>query len=467
MPEAIRKLYGFIKRRVIVWGKRSIIFFVRGGFLLHCPGKPFMLPPLPCADTPAPGKPLRLCYVIGTLGPGGAERQVTALACAMARRGHDVHVLVTSCGGDDGHYLPLLEQAGINVLPLSRADAIAGLAQCRKRLLRREAARFCLPWPACQKQVFAAAHLLHGLRPHIVHTYLDYANILFPLSALMADVPRVRLSLRSLAPHSFPEYRLMVTLPIMHAQYRGLLTSGRISIEANSRAGVRDYAQWLGIPEERIAYAPNGIARAFFPPVGDGATRTLRQELSLAENAPCIACVLRMTEEKCPLAVVEVARRVCSRHADVRFLYAGSGPMLPEVRERIARYGLQDHILLLGNRADIPVIFQASCALLLTSRIEGLPNIVMEALFSGLPVVSTNVGGIPDLVTSGQHGYLCGIDDIDALADGLCRLLDDPALARRMGVAGAEKMRIEFALDRVVDNMERVYRTLLAQPTNA
>lgn len=464
MLETIRACYHFIKRRIIVWGKRCILFFLRGGFLLHHPGKPFTLSPLPCADLPSPDQPLRLCYVIGTLGPGGAERQLAGLAGAMARRGHNVHVLVMSRAGEDGHYLSLLEQAKVKVLTISRSDALAGLRECRKKHLRREAARFCLPWPACQKQVFAAAHCLRGLRPHVVHTYLDYANILFPLAALMADVPRVRLSLRSLSPRMYTKDRLMAPLEVMRTLYRGLLSSDRVSVEANSTAGARDYAQWLGIDVDRIAYAPNGITESCFSPAGIDAARALRQELSLPEDAPLIACVLRMTEEKRPLSVVEVARRVCARHEDARFLFVGTGPMHQDVERLIARHGLEKQVLMLGRRSDIPAILRASRALLLTSRIEGLPNTVMEAMFFGLPVVATDVGGVPDLVTHGQNGYIYDKDDMDGLAEGVCRVLDDPELGRRLGSAGTEKMRTEFALERIVENMESVYRALLAQP---
>lgn len=467
MLEFINKYCDYVKRLIVVWGKRSLIFFARGSFRLHQPGKPYTLtlPPRPAA--PPPDEPLRICYIIGTLGPGGAERQVTALASSMARRGHGVYVLVTSCEGVDGHYLPLLEQAGVKILTISRDEALAGLKLCRKNLLHHEAARHCLPWPTCQKQVFSAAHRLYALRPHVVHTYLDYANLLFPVSALMADVPCVRLSLRSLPPTAYPEYRRMASLSIMRAQYRGLLSCDRVSIEANSTAGARDYAQWLGIDASRIALAPNGIAEDFFPQADERAARALRQELSLADDTPLVACILRMTEEKCPLSVMEVAKRVCARHADARFLFIGGGDMYEDVLRCIARLGLEKQVLLLGRRSDIPAILRASRALLLTSRIEGLPNTVMEAMFSGLPVVATNVGGVPDLVTHGEHGYLYAPNDMAGLAEGLCRLLDDPALAQRMGAAGAKKMRTEFALDRVADNMERVYRTLLAQPANA
>lgn len=400
----------------------------------------------------------KICFYIGSLGSGGAERQLTALACELARRGHKVRVLVDDCSGKNGHYLSMLQQANIPVDSRSRKDVIRGVWEAVTKKIHKQPAQY-LP-NELRPVAFAIAHLLKKDPPDILHCYLDFPNICGALAGFMTEVPAIRLSTRSVAPYNYPNV-FGTLLPFMQKTYKGLLETDRTSIEANSINGCKDHATWLDISPSQILHIPNGITKDFCRSVSKEETCNLLNTLCIPKSAHTVACVLRMTEEKRPLSVIEVARIIVKKYPEVRFLFAGSGTMQEEVKQLITKYGLEKNVLLLGTRSDVPVIIKAANALLLTSRIEGMPNVIIEAMFSGKPVVASNVGGVPDLITHGTHGYLYDKDDMAGMAQGLEAIFADPEKGYRMGAAGAQKVQTELTLSSLVNTMETQYQMLL------
>jgi glycosyltransferase involved in cell wall biosynthesis len=114
-------------------------------------------------------------------------------------------------------------------------------------------------------------------------------------------------------------------------------------------------------------------------------------------------------------------------------------------------------MFLLDRREDVFEILHASDVFLLTSAYEGMPNVIMEAMFAGVPVVATRVGGVPDLIQDGVHGFLHDVGDITGMARSLTRVLTDPALRRRMGNAGRERILSEFTVEHLADRVTQVY----------
>jgi glycosyltransferase involved in cell wall biosynthesis len=142
-----------------------------------------------------------------------------------------------------------------------------------------------------------------------------------------------------------------------------------------------------------------------------------------------------------------------------RFLVAGDGPLRPWVESRLREPALSGRVTLAGYlpRADF---FRSVGALVMTSRIENLPYTILEAMACRLPVISTRVGGIPDLVEDGVTGLLTPPSDARALADALARVLPDPVLARRLGESGRDRLEREFSPARAIADHERLYAEL-------
>ncbi|MCE5421174.1 MAG: glycosyltransferase, partial [Acidithiobacillus sp.] len=168
-------------------------------------------------------------------------------------------------------------------------------------------------------------------------------------------------------------------------------------------------------------------------------------------------CVARLSPEKNQVGLVRAFRSVADRMPDARLALAGDGPARAEVEAAIDAVRLQDRVLVLGNRSDVPVLLAAGDALVLASEREGLPLVVMEAMAAGRPVVATAVGDVPLAVRNGETGFVAPPGDEAALADALSAVLADPQCASELGRRGREIAEAEFDIRRMVAEHEGAY----------
>jgi glycosyltransferase involved in cell wall biosynthesis len=152
-------------------------------------------------------------------------------------------------------------------------------------------------------------------------------------------------------------------------------------------------------------------------------------------------------------AAVEIVRRV----PDVRFTIVGDGPHRDTVLRQARDLGVADHFEFLGQRDDIPALLSAADLFVLPSRSEGLPNAVLEAMGSGLPIVATRVGGIVELIDDGRTGRLVPPDDAAALSSALLELIAHPERAAAFGKAGRIEAEARYSLQAMVSGFEQLY----------
>jgi glycosyltransferase involved in cell wall biosynthesis len=141
----------------------------------------------------------------------------------------------------------------------------------------------------------------------------------------------------------------------------------------------------------------------------------------------------------------------------------GDGPDHDLVEQRAGELGIVRDCLFPGYQEEVGPFFSAFDVFVLPSANEGTPVTAIEALASGCPVVATRVGGIPDVVRDGEDGFLVDPGAVDDLAERLARLAADPALRARMGAAGRARVFTRYAVDRLIDDVDGLYRTLLEQ----
>lgn len=159
----------------------------------------------------------------------------------------------------------------------------------------------------------------------------------------------------------------------------------------------------------------------------------------------------------------EVVRRAMSRIRNLHAVVAGVGPCEGELREAVARHGLSDRFRLLGRRKDVEVVMAAATAVLLASRQEGTPNVLLEAQWLGCPVVATKAGGAADAVSHDRTGLLLDVGDIDGLTEALLSLLLDQSRRTRLSEAAPAFIAGRFGLDRMVEETLAVYREALQE----
>jgi glycosyltransferase involved in cell wall biosynthesis len=338
--------------------------------------------------------------------------------------------------GEQGHFVPSLTAAGVGCrsLPLTLdAAAPADLPAALRRRLERH-----VGWPCL-------AGLLDALRrdpPDVLHCWLDFANVVGALAGIVAGVPRIVVSVRALNPSHFPD----LNLPWLRASYRWLSRCPEVSFVANSLAGARDYAAWIGIREERFQVVHNGVPLP--SPPGPEERLAQRRALGVPDGAFLVVGVLRLSAEKRPGDFVAALRAARARVPHLRAVHVGAGPLEEETRR--AAGALEGALTLVGRRSDPERWLRGADACRLTSALEGCPNVLLEAQALGVPVVTTRAGGAPETVAAGETGLLAEVGAVDELAAHLQRLAADPAGARAMGEAGRRLMAERFSVDAMV-----------------
>jgi len=161
--------------------------------------------------------------------------------------------------------------------------------------------------------------------------------------------------------------------------------------------------------------------------------------------------------------LVEAAALLAARAPRIRFFCAGEGVLRPVLEKRLRDLGIEDRVVLLGHRSDVPAILARANALALCSSNEGLSNAIMEAMAARLPVVATRVGGNPELLEGGR-GVLVPYGDPRALAEAVLRISAAPDEARSMGRKGRAFVEAVLSLERMQTAHEELYRRALDLP---
>lgn len=358
------------------------------------------------------------------LAYGGAETQLVRLATRLKVRGWRVRVISML---PPQAYLEQLVQAGIPVESLGMRRGV--------------------PDP---RALLRLVGILRRERPAVLTTFMYHANILGRVAGQLSGVPVVVSSIRNEnfgGPARDRIMRLtdwMADVTTINSQLAGEAVVGR---------GV--------VPPEKLRVIPNGLDTIQF--VWTPKIRAqMRQALELGEDSFVWIAVGRIEEQKDYPNLLAAFARVAREYPKSVLYIAGQGPLRPLLEDAVRHLGIVDCVRFLGVRTDIHHLLAASDAFVLSSAWEGLPNVVMEALAAAKPVVATRVGGVPELVEEGKSGFLVPPKDPEALAKAMMRMMSLSSEARcAMGQAGRAHVEAHFALERVVDQWETLYRELL------
>ncbi len=214
------------------------------------------------------------------------------------------------------------------------------------------------------------------------------------------------------------------------------------------------------IPAEQIRVLANGI-----DPIESVATGP--PALGRTAGTRLIGAVGRLYPEKGYAHLIEAVALLRDSGYGVRCVILGEGPQAGELQELIERLGVGEQVQLLGRRDDVDRVVRELDVAVLCSIREGSPLAMLEYMAAGAPIVATAVGGVPELIDDGVHGLLVAGADPQALRDGIARLLDDRALAERLGAAARARRAAEFGLDGLMRRVEELYDELLAREGRA
>ncbi len=374
-----------------------------------------------CLDPMDNEKKLKICYMLPTINVGGAERHVIGLAAGLRQRNFDAQIVSIF------HEGALAGEIKKNGIPFSCLNAPRG-------------------WGL--GALLAIYRRLSQNPVDILHTYLFGFHGVAGFPARLLKIPVLISSRREIA-----EWR--------KARHEWIENLGNCFVDkvVCCSQAVREWT----LDHERISAQKtltiyNGIDQKRFES-GDGLK--IRREFNIPDEASVIGTVANFAPEKGYPYLLEMTSQVLEAYPQAWFLIVGSGPLEEEIKQKAKGLPHSNRILFAGSRPDVPDLISAMNVFVLASVREGFPNVLLEAMGLGKPVVATRVGGIPELIDAGRNGILVPPRDAQALAKAVIHGLKDPLNASRLGNEARRTIRENFSLDRMVNQYETFYRSLI------
>ena len=374
---------------------------------------------------------LRVVTLVDRLGTGGAERLAIQTTTRLDPERFD-RTLVAS------------RDFGVAVSKQHVANALADLRSAGVRVigLKRTSARQVWAW-------WPLYRLLRRERVDVLHSHKFGSNLWGTIIGRLARVPVI------VAHEHTWSYQGQ---PLRKLADRIVIARGSSAFVAVSREDRRRMIEVEHIRPEDTIFIPNGIPA---PPAASGGD--VRAELGIPPGAPVIGTVSVLRPQKALDVLLRAAKTLVGEFPALRVLIAGEGDRRLALEDLTAELGLEETVMFLGVRTDVPDVLAALDVAVSTSDFEGSPLSVMEYMEAARPIVATRVGGVPDLIDDGVHGRLVEPQDPAAFAEAVAELLRDPERARLMGERARERRRTEFDIDVMVRRLEELYEELRAQ----
>ena len=362
-----------------------------------------------------------MLHVIAPADVGGLERVVHTLATGQQQAGHEVRVVAVLANEADRHpFLRPLNQAGVETIPL------------------------CVPPRAYLRERNAIAELCRRLRPDVMHTHGYHVDVVDAGAARRAGIPTVT------TVHGFTggDWKNWIYERLHRRALRRF-----DAVVAVSRPLARDLER-RGVPAARVHVVPNAWPASDPAPLPRDQARA---RLAVPNGRFHIGWVGRLTPEKGP----DVLLAALAQLGDVPLVvsFVGDGRGRPALEETAAHLGLRDRVRWPGTVAEAGRLFAAFDVFALSSRTEGTPIVLFEAMAAGTPIVASAVGGVPDVVSPAE-ALLVDADDPAALARAIRAVHADPTAAAERARRARRRLANDFAPGPWLERYERIYRSV-------
>ena len=370
---------------------------------------------------------MSVVLVISNLEYGGAQRQVVEIANELPKRGFIVHVCSLS------RYVPL-------------APHLHGRAQRLHIIPKR--------WTFDISIVPRVAAFLRRVQADVVHGFLFDANVTVRLAGFLARTPLVIDSERN------SNYRLEHRHRLAYAMTNGM----RHLCVANSQAGAEFNSRLTGMPIDRYRIVYNGVDVERFRPRDRASTR---RSLALSDDEYVVGMFASFKPQKNHQMAFRAFAQLALRVPRARLLIVGdeladgldSGQYKRAMLELVDQLGIHERCLVLGNRTDIETLYPACNVVILPSLREGTPNVVLEAMACGVPVVVTDVADNTHVIPSGRAGHIVALGDVGGLAATLAGMAANPEDTARMGAFARHWVATEFSREKMTARLADIYRS--------
>lgn len=386
---------------------------------------------------------VRVLQVVQHVSLGGATLMAMLLAERLDPERFDVALVAGAEAGPEGSLLEEMHQRGIEV------ELVPHLGRALRPT--RDA-----------RATWELGRVLARRRPDIVHTHGSKPKLLVPLAARMAP-PMIHVA------HIWGWEWQPTGTGVARAACvtKAQLMSDCYDVLISCSQAMREQGLALGVgsPEQYEVAYPSVDPERFAPVDGEADGRTREEAaaaLGLPRHATVVGSVMRLAPQKAPDALLRAVALASVAVPRLHLLIVGDGPLRQEVERLVRRLRLDDRVVLVGPRRDVPRLLAACDLFALSSAWEPFGIVYLEAAAMGLPVVGTAVDGAVEAVADGRTGVLVPPGDPVALARAIVRLATDPEGARRMGRAG-RRHALQFGHERFVGGVAGVYERLLAE----
>ena len=375
--------------------------------------------------------PIRVMRIIARMNVGGPAVQVSGLMRGISSVEFDHRLYTGFCAADEADYLDTVAKdvTAIRIPGFGRRVSLGGDIQAFISLVKE----------------------IRSFKPHVIHTHTAKAGFLGRIASIISLQPSIRV-------HTFHGHLLhgyfgpfKRSLVVLAEKVLAIFTHELLAVGAKVRQDLLE----VGVGRaEKFGVMPPGLTVGQFP------SKKLSQEsFGLSQSKLQCAYIGRVTEIKRPDRFLDVVSEIKKRGVEIEFFMAGDGELLDVCRERVAREDLP--VKILGWQSDIERVLSAADIVVLTSDNEGTPLSLIQAGMAGLPVVTTRVGSVPEVVHDGITGIITSLD-VQEIADGLEKLANNSTLRAQLGSAAQEFTLANFGVERLVHDHEELYKKLLA-----
>ncbi len=297
------------------------------------------------------------------------------------------------------------------------------------------------------KIIWEVAKLIRNEKIDVVMTTLFYADVVGALARAISPAKAVFSWETISAPEWLLRHRLLTYRFAMHFCDKVVSVSNAT-------------ADWLvkkrGLPPNKVMVIPYGVDLKLYQV---GRNPELKAKLGIPVESPVVGVVARLHPQKGHCYLIEAARAIVAAHPAVRFVFVGDGELRPQLQRQVRDHGLAQHFHFLGFREDVKDLLQTFDIFVLPSLYEGLPNVVLEAMATGLPVVATAVDGTTELIVDSETGFLVPPRNAQALADKISILLGDANPRQAFGQKGRQRVEQHYSLEKQVAGFQDLYES--------
>jgi glycosyltransferase involved in cell wall biosynthesis len=382
-------------------------------------------------------KKLRVMRIIARLNIGGPSIHTSLLAEGMTHRGWTTKLIAGTVSEDEGDMSYYAENRGV------KPHYIRSLG--REISLVKDSITF-----------MSLCNEIRKFRPHVIHTHTAKAGFLGRAAGIIMGVPVMVHTFHGHVFHSyFSPFKTGLFLTIERTLAR--FTDKIITVGEIQRSEILGYG--IGHPS-KVRSIPLGFDFSNLA-ITPELRKKNRSSYDLKDDDFVIGIVARLVPVKDHDLFLDAAALASEKNSKLKFMIIGDGELRDDLDARVRDLGLSDRVIFTGWKTDLNEIYSSLDAATLTSKNEGLPVTLIEALASGIPVVSCDVGGVRDIIDVDKSGYVVSKRCPHQLADAYIRLSSDPVRAQKMGELGMTITRKRFSHHRLVDDMDRLYRSII------